>query len=161
MYQFWQHIRHTFITMCTRKQFTWNVKGLARLQAFIYYNVHQNGLHLANQCFGKTLGMHLLPSAPEQIALDKSMFWQNLRHSSFTMCTSFGNTSGIHYNVHQNGLHLANQCFGKTLGMHLLPSAPEQIALDKSMFWQNLRHSSLTLCTRMDCTWQTNVLAKP
>ena len=83
----WQDLRHSSLIMCTRLHYAWQAKALARTWAYISYHVYQIAFHTASQGFGKTSDLHLLQCVPEWIALGKSRFWQNLWHSSFTMCT--------------------------------------------------------------------------
>ena len=50
--RFWPDLRHSILTMRIRMHYTWQVKVLARFQAFISCKVYQNALHLASQDFG-------------------------------------------------------------------------------------------------------------
>ena len=124
-----EDIRHSFITMCIRTHYPWQVKVLARQQAFNYYNVYQIALHLAGQCFVKTPGIYLLPCVPERIHLTSQCFGKT-SHIHLLQCVPTHFTWQVkvlvkpqaffYTNVYQNILHLESHCFGKTLCIHLL-----------------------------------------
>ena len=142
-----EDIRQSFITMCTRTHYPWQVKVLASQLAFNYYNVCvSDRITLGKSVFCQDSRHLSLTMCTRTHSLDKSMFWQNLTHSSITMCT--------------NTLHLASQGFGKTSGILLYQCVPEHITLVKSLFWQDLMHSSIKVNIRMYYTWKFKVLAR-
>ena len=115
---------------------------------------------------------HMIKCTPERIALGKSRFWPDLRHSSITMCTRTHDTwkvkilaqpqALIYYNVYQNVTTIGKSRFRKYIRHSSItictrthyPRQVRVLAIPR-------RHSIITLCIRTHYTWQINVLARP